>query len=344
MLHNRKGQIRIIEAMITCLILISGLTAAIYFSSIYAVTESADLEKAGLNILHVLDNSEVLEKIINRQGTWESELKLLIENLLPSDTFYNLTLRSALDGEVISEITDLPEQNPSLSCDSFSTKTIITVSLPLGKTEYIPLDVMLVMDVSGSMNDRLPGDRDTKLDAAKEAANMFIDNLNMTRDRVGISSFSTTATLKSPLINNFAEAKSKINGLKAEGYTNIGDGICKANLEFDAHGRQEDTLWVIILLSDGKANRPPDKDPREYALNQAENSSTMDIRIYTVGLGAKSDIDESLLEEIAGNGGRYYYAPSASDLTDIYTTIAQDLMFAVEYDVIIIELTIMKAR
>lgn len=345
MLHNKQGQMRIIEAMITCLILVSGLTASIYISSIYAVTESTDLEKTGVNILNVLDNAEVLRRILNREGSWESELKLLIENLLPPDTFYNLTLRSAIDGRVISRVTNLPQQNPSLSYDFLSIKTTATISVPLGKKEYKPLDVMLIIDVSGSMRDALPGDEETKLDAAKESAKTFIDYLNMTRDRVGIVSFSTTAILVSSLTNDSAEAKSKIDGLSAGGWTNIGDGISEANQEFDSNGRQDDVLWVIILLSDGKANRPPPEEyAREYALSQAENSSAMGIRVYTIGLGAKSDIDEPLLKEIATNGGKYYYAPSASDLTDIYTTIAQDLMFSVEYNVLIIELTIMKAR
>ena len=336
---------RVVEAMITCLIMISGLTASIYLSSVYTVTESAELEKAGMNIITLLDKSEVFKEIVNRRDNWESNLKLLIESLLPADTFYNLTIRSALDGQVIGTFSNLPEQGLTVSHDSVSIKTTATISMPLKKREYVPLDTILVIDVSGSMNDKLPGDESTKLDAAKEAAKAFIDFLNATRDRVGVVSFSTTARLECGLTDNFAEAKSRIDGLSAGGWTNIGDGIYTANDEFDVNGRKEDTLWVIILLSDGKANQPENEEyAREYALNASKEASAMGIRIYTIGLGAKSDIDEDLLKEMVTNGGRYYYAPSASDLTDIYTMIAQDLMFTIKCDIIIIELTIMRAR
>lgn len=343
MLRNRKGQMRIIEAMITCFILVLGLSVSIYLSNVYAVMESGNIEKVATNILNMLDDVDVVEKVISDQSSWESELKGLIENLLPPDTFYNLTLRSALTGEILGEITNLAEWNASSNMDSFSIERVVTMSLPLGRSEYLPLDVMLVMDVSGSMNDRLPGDTRTKIDGTKQAAKMFIDQLNSSRDRVGLVTFSTEATLRTHLTNDFAKVKSDIDNLYPNGYTDIGDGISNATGEFNLNGRRDNnTVWVTILLSDGMANRPLGTNATEYALNKAEEASAMGIRIYTIGLGAKTVIDEVLLREITANGGKYYYAPSADDLTDIYTRIVQDLMFEVKYDVIILELTIMK--
>jgi len=110
MLRNVKGQMRVVEAMITCLIVISGLTASIYLSSMYAVTEGVELEKTGMNILSLLNKPEVFMEIVDRRDNWESNLKLLIDNLIPADTFYNLTIRSALDGQVIPRSSKPPRK------------------------------------------------------------------------------------------------------------------------------------------------------------------------------------------------------------------------------------------
>lgn len=348
MLRNVKGQMRVVEAMITCLIVISGLTASIYLSSMYAVTEGVELEKTGMNILSLLNKPEVFMEIVDRRDNWESNLKLLIDNLIPADTFYNLTIRSALDGQVIGTVSNLPKEGLGAVQEAVSIETTATISMPMKMRVQIPLDTVLVIDVSGSMRDEIPGDDSTKLEAAKEAAKMYIDCLNSTMDRVGVVSFSTTATLRCGLTYNFTEAKSRIDELSAGGWTNIGDGVYKANDEFEVNGR-EDALWVIILLSDGEANRPQNPEdpgdeeyPRSYALNASREASEMGIRMYTIGFGAEIDVD--LLRAMVTNGGKYYYAPSSSDLMDIYHMIAQDLMFAVKCDIIVVELTIMRVR
>jgi len=196
MLRNVKGQMRVVEAMITCLIVISGLTASIYLSSMYAVTESIELKKTGMNILSLLNKPEVFMEIVDRRENWESNLKLLIDNLIPADTFYNLTIRSALDGQVIGTVSNLPKQGLEAVQEAVSIETTATISMPMKMRVQIPLDTVLVIDVSGSMRDEIPGDDSTKLEAAKEAAKMYIDCLNSTMDRVGVVSFSTTATLR----------------------------------------------------------------------------------------------------------------------------------------------------
>ena len=89
MIYNKRGQIRIIEALIACMILVAGLSASIIFSSIYTVAKASELEEVGINVLHVLDNSGVIRKIIQNQGNWESEFKELMRTLLPPETFYN---------------------------------------------------------------------------------------------------------------------------------------------------------------------------------------------------------------------------------------------------------------
>jgi len=97
----------------------------------------------------------------------------------------------------------------------------------------------------------------------------------------------------------------------------------------------------MILLSDGKANKPYNETyAREFALNQSQIAQEMGVWVYTVGLGAQDDIDEELLKEIQNEG--YFYAPSAKDLDDIYQAIAEDLIYEVKYDILLIQITLKK--
>jgi len=358
MANSNRGQMRIVEAMLACMILIVGLAVCIRMANVYTVTErGGGIEKTATNIMSVLEDPDVIRKIIHNEGFWQPELMGLLENLLPPDTFYHLSIHSALTGELLGEVTNLAGSYNSSEVDSTSAKRVVTISLPASKTVYIPLDVMLVIDVSGSMRDKLPGDVKTKIQGAKEAASLFIGQLNSLRDRVGLVSFSTEATLRQSLTFDFEVVNASIWALAPQATTNIGGGINCSAIEFrDCPGRGEKTVWAMVLLSDGKANEPRSVNATQYALDRArdayETGHDQNLRIYTIGLGAKDDINEALLEQIAEGPlqgvpqsdieGQYYYTPSADELSDIYLTIAKDLMFDVQYDVVVIELTLIQ--
>ena len=337
---GNRGQMRVVEAMIACVILIVGLSATTYFSNVFTTEEGGDLEEVGQNILHVLDNTDLIKQIIQNEDNWESKLKSLVKTLLPPDTSYSLTLVSGLTGQPIAAITNMMGQGSPSSLNAVSLQRIITISLPLTRIEQKELDVMLVIDRSGSMNQTYKGK--TKITWTQEAAKAFVSQMDATKDRVGLASFATEATLDIGLTSNFQQVDSAIDSLRAVGERNMGDGIEKANQEFASDGRGSST-WVMILLSGGVANRPYNETyAREYALSQAEIAEGLGVTIYTIGLGDPSRLDEGLLKEIQTNG--YYHAPSAEDLMDIYKAIAEDLLFAVKYDIVIIKLTLVKAK
>jgi hypothetical protein len=355
MTGKKRGQMRIMEAILTCVILIIGITTALRSSSVYSVMESGNVEKVAENIIYVLDDAALIKGMVNNESSWESEIRMLIENLLPPDTYYTVNFESLLSGESLETISNLPPGDYS-DMDSATITDIVTISLPLGREVITPLDVILVIDVSGSMDDRLPGDEQTKLEGAKEAAKIFVDQLDSEKDRVGLVTFHTVANLEEHLTHNFDDVKSRIDIISGGGWTNIGDGIDYSTDEYEYDGRGGTTIWSIILLSDGKANRPDGMNASQYALDKSIAAhlagSNQSLRIYTIGLGSKMDIDEPLLIQIAEGPltgvddpqGKYYYAPSSNDLIDIYQSIAQDLIFLVQSDVITIDLTIYKPR
>jgi hypothetical protein len=81
-----------------------------------------------------------------------------------------------------------------------------------------------------------------------------------------------------------------------------------------------------------------------YVREEADVAEAMGVIIYTIGLGnSSSHFDEDLLQEIVRNGGSYYRAPSAEDLVEIYELIALDLLFQVQYEIVKIDLSLVKA-
>ena len=73
-----------------------------------------------------------------------------------------------------------------------SRVTVISCVLPHS------VNVVEVIDHSGSMGDSSGAGTGTKLDAAKDAADMFVDMLNV-GDKIGVVGYSDTATVDYPL-------------------------------------------------------------------------------------------------------------------------------------------------
>ena len=97
--------------------------------------------------------------------------------------------------------------------------------------ERVPVDVMLVLDRSGSMSQ---GSSPPPIYYAKQAAKALVDQLDPNVDQVGLVSYSDWATLNHQLtsgVSGFNSVKSTIDGLSAGGYPNIGDAVYDAQQE-----------------------------------------------------------------------------------------------------------------
>ena len=222
---------------------------------------------------------------------------------------------SNYDENVIAntEVATVQINKPKLTCGTSST------------------DAMLIMDRSGSMNDKA-GSSSTKIASAQSAANSFIDILAAgTNDTAGLTSFSNTATLDSALTSSFSTVKSKVNALSANGGTCISCSINKANQEIAAHKRPG-IKNVVILLTDGIANYV-DNNNREVNASTAEQAALSAATAghnqngtlyFTIGLG--QDVNSPFLTKIAeDNGGQYYFSPTTDDLNAIYSQISEIL-------------------
>lgn len=180
------------------------------------------------------------------------------------------------------------------------------------------VDVMLILDRSGSMQGQ-------KLIDAKTAAESFVNQLDPTNDRSGLVSYSNTVTVDQQLTSNQTTVKSKIDSLVANGNTDTGDAIYNATNQLVQNGRSG-AIHVEILLTDGLANLPQNSViGTAYGENASRDAANHNVYIYTIGLG--SDVNATFLNDVATiTGGKYYFAPDTSTLTQIYGQIAGELL------------------
>lgn len=190
------------------------------------------------------------------------------------------------------------------------------------------VSVELVIDVSGSM--QATDVQPTRLDAARTAGRTLIDDLPSTA-RVGLVSFSSTATVVAPLTQDHDSVKSALDSLQANGGTAIGDGIETALRQLGPFNGPRPpgarATSMIVLLTDGSNNAGVSPD------QAAADAQTDGVPVQTVGIGQRNQItyigrqavdgvDEQALQDIANaTGGHYYYASEAGQLDKVYSLL-----------------------
>lgn len=190
-------------------------------------------------------------------------------------------------------------------------------------------DIMLAIDLSGSMKERDFVVNNTRLDrlsVVKIAAKKFIEK--RLTDRIGLIVFGSKAFLYTPLtfdkkIVNQYLGDSSIN--MAGPKTAIGDAIALAIKHFRDNKKQDDEIRTLVLLTDGANNAGAISPDDATKLAKEDN-----IRIHTIGLGSdnrgffgfRSGVDEEALKRIAKEtGGVYFRAKNTKKLSQIYTAI-----------------------
>ncbi|MBC8086842.1 MAG: VWA domain-containing protein [Phycisphaerae bacterium] len=179
------------------------------------------------------------------------------------------------------------------------------------------LDVVLVIDRSGSMVGQPYTD-------ARTAATNFIRNLlfSTNSDIVGLVSFNPTGTLNHVLTTNATLLEQAVSALPpATNGTCISCGVSTAQAELNSIRRRSGALPVMLLLTDGV---PHDYDTPSNALYNAAQSRAAGTRVFTIGLndGTGTNVDQTLLANIASSSNDFYYATSSSQLAAIFDQIS----------------------
>ena len=203
-------------------------------------------------------------------------------------------------------------------------------------SQNLGIDLMMALDISTSMlaRDLKPN----RLEALKEVATDFVAQRAM--DRLGLVIYAGEAYSPVPLTTDQSLLSQQISALHhemLEGGTAIGMGLSTAvNRLVESTAKSK----VIILLTDGENNGGM-VDP----VQAAELAASLDIKVYTIGLGTNGmastpvmkdprgnliyqprpvTIDEDLLQRIASiTGGQYFRATDNESLVQIYESIDQ---------------------
>lgn len=199
------------------------------------------------------------------------------------------------------------------------------------------IDIMLAMDVSGSM---LAEDlRPNRIEAAKQVAAEFI--AGRPNDNIGLTIFAGEAFTQCPMTTDHASLLNLLQGVRTDIATRglIQDGTAIGMGLANAVSRLKDSKAkskVVILLTDGSNNRG-DLSP----MTAAEIAKSLGIRVYTIGVGTNKvapypmvvaggvqyvnipvEIDTKTLSDIAAaTDGDFYRATNNKELQNIYKEI-----------------------
>ena len=176
--------------------------------------------------------------------------------------------------------------------------------------ENIPLNIVLVLDGSGSMSEK------GKMDYAKSAASQIIDNLS-DKDRLGIVVYSSGVNTLLPIdfLGNKSHAKNLINSIYPTNSTNLYGGLAEGINQLSKVLSGE-YINRVVLLSDGLANAGITDMDRIIDLSR--KASKNGITLTTMGLGAS--YDENMLTNIADYGaGNYYFIESPAQIASIFS-------------------------
>jgi tight adherence protein C len=180
--------------------------------------------------------------------------------------------------------------------------------MALGTARVVPLSVVLAIDVSGSM-------AGAKLDQAKQSAITFLNTLGPT-DNATLLAFNSNVIEVVPSTTDHGALEAGVNALQASGNTAAYDALYRAAEIVTA--APPNVRRVIILLTDGA-----DTSSVYSARVAADVARQAAALVYTIGLGP--DANDGVLTSLVEPGGKYYKAPSETDLAGIYNAISQEL-------------------
>lgn len=237
------------------------------------------------------------------------------------------TSSKALDGSVI--VARNPMQMAIAVC--IWLLVVLALAAPVRVGEPLTVtkatrDLVLAIDISGSMDDRdfkdASGAPLERLAAVKEIVGDFIEK--RAGDRVALIVFGSQAFLQAPFTEDLEGLRELLEQTEvgmAGPHTALGDAIGLAIRTFETSDLDQ---RVLLVLSDGA-----DTGSRMSPVNAAEIAAQNGIEIHTIGVGqpegtGENRMDVAALTDIARRaGGQFFFADDTEGLAQVYARIEQ---------------------
>lgn len=253
--------------------------ATLGFSYFYATHEGYNPAELGAYI-NFKRNYIVLELDRNPEEIIEPPIDttVVVENI-PDEI---IEVEDHIEQDTTTFIAEVPPTFQELDPNDFNSDN------------FSAINVVFVLDISSSMKDA------DKMELMKYSLFQLTDMLRP-QDKMGIVTYSsTTKVLLSPTSGaDKGEIRSKLEGLKAAGFTAGGKGI-KMGFSQAKRAKIEDGVNHVIVITDGAFNRDSD-DYKRYVKRYARKG----IHLSVVGIKNKERDKEEMIEAATLGGGHY---------------------------------------
>lgn len=341
------------------------------FTKEYQIDSDSNLEE-------IENNVEVTTEFNEEYLTWNTGFIVeilveeeLAENIPPIEgepeitlpAFYYQGMKRMMRRTLSSNLTDTIEVDKSAvrteGCRTFE----VTLDI-FGEPQEAPVDVVLVIDRSGSMNE-IAGwegwNPRSRLYYAKKAAVNFAGRVlgpnGIPGSRVSIVSYSgpqyingygnqNQASTDLNLSTNLSSVTNTINSISASGGTNTEAGFIEAKNVIQNSGNPNSNK-VVIMFTDGvptasNGNKYKETTNINHAHIQRAIAAGQSVHsianVFTVGLFEnmstnERNLAEHVLNETQNRG--FYESPTAQDLDQIFTEISTQLGYSATNAVVV---------
>lgn len=250
------------------------------------------------------------------------------------------TDKTVSDGEISKNGVTISKEN---GADFLTALTALSSTSNLSDTATTPLDIVLVLDASGSMDNAMGGGDDTKrITALKSAANSFIDEIAAQnaavkdaakQHQVAIVKFAGSKTDKvgndtyrdgqywynysqvmktlAPCTNDTKGAfSSQVNAIEPAGATNAAAGLELAK----GQAGRSDAKKVVIFFTDGTPTTQNNFSPEvaSSAVGNAKDMKDKGAVVYSIGIFQGADPAKYPDPDDVSNENKFMHAVSSN--------------------------------
>jgi Ca-activated chloride channel family protein len=181
-----------------------------------------------------------------------------------------------------------------------------------------PANVMLVLDVSGSMSE------DRRLASAKEGVRAFLGQAARA-DRIGLMRFSDKDEIRTivPLgtgREHRKELEAAVGGLIALGGTAFYDAVSRAFGRMQRIENDGARINAVVLLTDGN-DQSSDLQLADVVEQVEQGDAEYPVRVFTIAYSPEASGARQALKDIAEVSGGGFYLGDTGDIETVYRKI-----------------------